>query len=932
MNRDRYQQVMQLVDQLLDRPVEERSAVLDEVCNGDGSLRREVEQILTQQLSVTGFLEHSPLDALSDLTVDPLIGSRVGSYRIIEAIGRGGMGAVYKAARDDAEYKTQVAIKLIKRGMDTDYILRRFRHERQILANLNHPNIARLLDGGTTADGLPYFVMEYVEGLPIDDYCAAHKSSIKERLVLFQRACSAVQYAHQNLVIHRDLKPSNILVTGKGVPKLLDFGIAKLLQADADESAPALTATELRVMTTHYASPEQIKGEQVTTATDVYSLGVVLYELLTGRRPYRFKSHNPGAVARVICEQEPERPSKAATGEVSAAGASGLSKPENNSQNRLSRGSKNANRRTHAAGSELRGDIDAIVLMALRKEPERRYASVEQFSEDVRRYLAKLPVRARKNAATYRAAKFLKRHQVGATVTVLLLITLLAGMVATIWQSRVARAERARAERRFNEVRRLANAALFDYHDAIASLPGSTPVRERLVKDALEYLDSLAQDAGDDSSLRQELATAYIRVGDVQGRPYRSNLGQTDGALASYRKALQILEPLSASDPANLEVKRSLATAYERVGNIQWRKGDFADALQKNEKALTLRQGLFAADPSNITYRRELADSYIYVGDVLPVNCQKVERSVECYESILESHRKALEIREALAKGSPADAELRRDLAQAYMRVGFGLTHNADAKPEYLRQALESHGKALVIREELALANPDNARDRRNLADQYMLRSDSQVLNGYVSDSLVGYRKALAIFKELSVADSSNAEARLDLSFALTKLAAAEAMAGNVGAAKKNYAEALPVLERLLAVDPNVEVMQVTASVHVRLSELSEKAGDLSGAIENYDKAVDITERFGAVNSFPTLPSDLAMHYHRMGGLYAKSANRAPNSQRAEKWHAAKLWFQKSLDIYLDLKSKHALGSADANKPAEIAREIDKCEAALKKR
>src|SRR5438067_8184435 len=311
--------------------------------------------------------------------------------------------------------------------MDTDAVLRHFRNERQILAGFDHPNIARLFDGGTTDDGLPYFVMEYVAGLPINEYCSAHKVSLVDRLKLFREVCRAVSYAHRHTVIHRDIKMSNILVTSEGTPKLLDFGIAKILTPGTGQEA-LMTMTGVRPMTPEYASPEQVRGEPVTTASDVYSLGVVLYELLTGRSPYRFTSRSPADVARAITDTVPQRPSTV----VSA----------NNQQLQIS---------NHKS---LRGDLDNIVLMALRKEPERRYQSVEQFSEDIGRHMTARPVRARKDTVGYRAGKFVRRNKVATAAASLVFLSLISGIAATICEAQQANAENARAERRFNDVRR----------------------------------------------------------------------------------------------------------------------------------------------------------------------------------------------------------------------------------------------------------------------------------------------------------------------------------------------------------------------------------------------------------------------------------------------------------------------------------------------
>jgi serine/threonine-protein kinase len=352
------------------------------------------------------------------------------------------MGVVYLAVRADDQYQKRVAIKLVKRGMDTEEILQRFRNERQILASLDHPNIARLFDGGITANGLPYFVMEYIEGLPIDVYCDRHKLNTTERLKLFSAVCSAVHYAHQHLIVHRDLKPTNILVIAEGVPKLLDFGIAKLLHQEHSSKSITHTMTGMRLMTPEYASPEQARNEPITTASDVYSLGVLLYKLLTGHHPYHFMNFSPREIERVICEQQPSKPSTAISRMKQAADDGGKAVqtllPETISA--AQKGGLEKLRR------QLAGDLDNIVLMALHKEPKRRYASVEQFSEDIRRHWEGLPVTAHKDTLGYRSVKFIKRHKIGVSAIALVLITLVAGIAGIGWQARIAAKERNKAE------------------------------------------------------------------------------------------------------------------------------------------------------------------------------------------------------------------------------------------------------------------------------------------------------------------------------------------------------------------------------------------------------------------------------------------------------------------------------------------------------
>src|SRR5438874_8474118 len=536
---ERWKQVEVVFGQALELPAGERAAFIQKNCEGDEELRREVESLLESHASAGRFIDQPDI-FLKDDDASVAAGQLIGAYRIVREIGRGGIGAVYLAERADEQYQKRVAIKLIKRGMDTDSVLRHFRNERQILASFDHPNIARLFDGGTTEDGLPYFVMEYVEGLPINEYCSAHGLSVVDRLKLFREVCAAVSYAHRHTVIHRDIKMSNIFVTSEGTPKLLDFGIAKILAPGAGAEG-LMTMTGVRPMTPEYASPEQIRGEPVTTASDVYSLGVVLYELLTGRSPYRFTSRAPHDVERAITEQEPTRPST----------ATGLHRKQH---------SELSNRKL------LRGDLDNILLMALRKEPARRYQTVDQFAEDIRRHLESRPVRARKDTIGYRARKFVRRNKVAVAASLLILVSLIGGLIATAWHAHRATVQKALAERRFNDVRQLAHSVLFDYHDAIKNLPGATRVRERLVKDALNYLDSLAREATGDPALQRELAAAYERVGDVRGEAFGASLGDRAGATDSYRKALTIREALVAAAPRDVQNRRDLAIISRKIG------------------------------------------------------------------------------------------------------------------------------------------------------------------------------------------------------------------------------------------------------------------------------------------------------------------------------------------------------------------------------
>src|SRR5580704_8333415 len=387
METNRWRRIEHLFQSALDCAPARRAAFLDSSCAGDASLRQEVESLLASY-DKGGFTETPAfaegLKLLEENDERSLAGQNIGPYKVIRKLGQGGMGAVYLAGRADQAFHKEVAIKLIKRGQDSDDVIRRFRAERQILASLDHPNITRLLDGGTTDDGLPYFVMEYIQGQPIDTYCDSNKLDTTERLKLFQSVCAAVHFAHQNLVIHRDIKAGNILVTSEGVPRLLDFGIAKLLAANP--SPADRTVTLVRRMTPLSASPEQVRGENITTASDVYSLGVLLYKLLTGHSPYRMEGRSPDEFERAICEEVSDKPSSVIDRVENSAAESTIT-PQSVSETR--EGTPDKLRR------RLRGDLDNIALMALRKEPQRRYSSVLQFSEDIRRHLQGLPVTAR---------------------------------------------------------------------------------------------------------------------------------------------------------------------------------------------------------------------------------------------------------------------------------------------------------------------------------------------------------------------------------------------------------------------------------------------------------------------------------------------------------------------------------------------------------
>jgi serine/threonine protein kinase len=549
----------------LERPPEDRPAFLAEACGGNEALRQEVESLLAAHEHDDAFIDPPRFGALSgllrdDLPEDALVDRRIGAYQLQRLIASGGMGSVYLAARADGQFQAQVAIKLIKREVVSREAIRRFLHERQTLANLKHPNIARLYDGGVSEEGLPYQAMEYVDGQPIDEYCDQHRLSTTARLRLFQAVCAAVHYAHQHLIVHRDLKPSNILVTADGVPKLLDFGIAKVLDAQRGNVQTALTVTVQRAMTPEYASPEQIRGEPITTATDVYSLGVILYELLTGHRPYRVKSLLLYELERAICEEAPDKPSAAIHRTIAA--------PTEDASDTLTITSAAVSQTRDGQPAKLHrrlvGDVDAIVLMALHKDPRRRYASTEQLSEDIRRHLDGLPVLARKDTAGYRAATFVRRHKRGVVAAGAIAVSLLAGIVGTSWAARVAIRARQRAEAEAENARvetRKAQRVTGFLQKVLTSADPSNLGRNVSV---LEVLDAAARNVAAEFGQDREVEAA---IHSAIGMTYLS-LGRFDDAESHARAALEIQSVIHGGDHADVALHLgNLAAVLHAKGN-----------------------------------------------------------------------------------------------------------------------------------------------------------------------------------------------------------------------------------------------------------------------------------------------------------------------------------------------------------------------------
>jgi eukaryotic-like serine/threonine-protein kinase len=835
---DRWQQVKEVLHEVLQIPPRQRPSFLDNACIGDQTLRQEVESLLLEESAGTeGFLGSLDL-SLEDVRYGNAswIGRRIGSYEIIDIIGEGGMGSVYRAARADEQYQKQVAIKIVKLGLGTPFALARFRAERQILANLEHPNIARLLDGGTTEDGLPYVVMELVEGQPIDQYCETHKLSIDDRLRLFRTVCLTVQHAHQHLVVHRDLKPGNILVTADGTPKLLDFGIAKILDTGSVPSGTEHTVSLLRMLTPEYASPEQVRGDTVTTATDVYSLGVILYRLLTGTHPYSLDRCSPEQMMKAICETEPVKPSTAVLRPEETAG-----------EGAVAGGDVVADGSADKLSKRLRGDLDNVVLMALRKDAHRRYSSAGQFAEDIQRYLVSLPVIARKDTSRYRASKFVVRHKVGVVAVVAIVLTLASGLAVTLREARIARQQteiarqqRAQAEERFKDLRQVANSFMFEFHDAIRPLAGATPVRALLVRRSREYLDRLAHDANGDPSLQQELATAYMKLGDIQGNPAEADLGDANAAKVSYQNALAILQPLLASHPNERALQLQAAALDDRIA-LHSSAQECVDLLHK---AIDIREALLALDPADVQLRRDLASSYaeLSLHYANPYTISYLLGSA----TGMRYARKSLDLRQPLLDAAPNDAISLFDVFESYHyvadmlwvtghprealhyqmsirdRMRAFIDHNP-TNSEARRLLVTGEGRIASVLEELGelsrawevlqpahrgilaigASDTKNVQIQRQEISGYNLVGELALKMGKFKEAIRNHRQAVAFSLSLIKIDPTNSDSQYRLANSYQALGNALAVGGNLKEAEENSKKGAEIRQSLVLADPS---------------------------------------------------------------------------------------------------------------------------------
>jgi non-specific serine/threonine protein kinase/serine/threonine-protein kinase len=718
MTAARWGEVKTILASLLETDPGQRAAAMDRLCGSDSELRSSVESLLALEQKAGALLDSAAAPGAQWRAEAPAP-ETIGPYRVVQEIGRGGMGVVYLGERADGQYRKQVAIKLITAAHPDGQTGRRFERERQILAQLEHPGIARLLDGGATAGGQPYFIMEYVDGLPLLEFCRRSTLGVGARLLLFLQIADAVGYAHRRLIVHRDLKPGNILVTAEGQAKLLDFGLGQMIggQQPGDEITQAGPAP----MTPAYASPEQIRGESYTVAGDVYSLGVILFELLAGRRPYAATTSYLD-LARAICDDE--APPLADAVDAAAPNAAVLRR-------------------------RLRGDLETIVAKAFEKDPHRRYPTVDEFAADLRRFLEGRPVAARKPTWRYRAARLAARHRIAVPAGALALLLIVGFAAFGWWEAR-------RSERRFNQVRGLAHAVMFELYDAIAPLPGSTAARALLARRALQYLENLSQEAGYNRSLQREVGLGYERIGEVEGDLSQSSLGRVPASLESLRKGAGILERLAAGSPGDAGLRHDYLRAAVDLARAYGQAGQFDAEIAQARRTVGIAEVAAGAYPEDVAALSDMEAALAGLADAL-INEKRYPEAIVLRERVQSLARRVAALHDS--------RESERSLAVAEKRLGalYGVTGRMeDCRREY--------EMARSIDERRFARNPQDMRAGMDLSYDYSDLGWAAREMNRLDDALQFHRQALELRQQAAQADPQDFRAASAVAASMRKI------------------------------------------------------------------------------------------------------------------------------------------------------------------
>jgi serine/threonine protein kinase len=893
---DRWNLIDEIFHAALERPLPERHKYVLNACGDDSELRLEVESLLANDrdaAATIGSLVVSDLRAIVKESSAGEIGSRIGPYKLLRELDSGGMGIVYLAVRSDDQYFQIVAIKMIRKGMESPALLQRFGTERQVLATLNHPNIGTILDGGETSDGRPFIVMEFVEGQPITQACENLGLSIRRRIELFRSLCSAVHYAHQKLVIHRDIKPSNVLVTSDGAVKLIDFGISKPIAAGLISGGPSSMATTGLVLTPDYASPEQLSGLELTTSTDIYSLGVLLYELLTGSRPYTLHGLSYAAAERLVCLGEIRKPSAA---------------PELSDKTR----------------KELAGDLDRIILMAMEKDPSRRYQTALHLNEDLLRYLEGKPVLARKATSLYRLQKFVRRHRTATLLTCAMVVMIGASVLLYSWQSR-------RAERRVNQIESLADSTISDMAEKLQNSSASVETQAALFQGAIQYLNQLRQSSKNDPRILLQLSKSYRRLGNLEGSPFVANLGNRAVAAASFQEALQTALAAQARLPG-AESSTAVIIAYHQLGQFETFAGDLDIARDHYKRCLALAHEFLREKPDDPLRKQLLGASYAGLGYVEYSNLET--------DQAVQNDRAAVQAVGDQPTGNEADD---RRLTAFYARLGRDLNELGS-----YTETIAVYKKAIPIAEDLVRKYPSDQNKRiafvlyNNFTD---LLAGIETLNvGQADQARVYARKALESAEERVASDSRNVQARSDLAYAfvdmghslrstrpfdsadwyrksieLTKqlgndtdtqleLAARDEELASGLTAPTQVPERLRLLQDANTIrqaiarkrpNPPIDRVRLMRS-YCRLSDAELAMRDLADARMYADSSLPFLKEFNTASPSLLVLRELGFCYETLGNVQRRMAmdRTLPSADRESAAAAAHDWYGKSLDVW----------------------------------
>ena len=814
----------QLFDQALALPPSERDAFARETCGKDEQMLARLRSLLTahdQEQEASEILQRS----LSQMQ-EPLR-RRLGPYEIDSLLGRGGMGAVYLARRADGQYEKTVAIKIVDLPLATEAFYDRFRQERQILAGLDHPHIARLLDGGVSDDGILFLVMEYVEGVRIDEYCRSHNLTLEEKLRLFIAVCGAVQFAHRNLVIHRDIKPDNVLVSEDGTPHLLDFGTAKLIARDGSVETRGLTREGFLSFTPEYASPEQVLGRPIGTTSDVYSLGVLLYQMLTGRLPYELSDFSAEEMIRIVCERPIARP-------------------------------------TSADNTFPDADLEAILTKALRKEPEQRYQSVEQLTADLQAYLDHKPVLARKGNLQYLAAKFVRRNRLAISLTAGIVLAVIAGTVAVLHQTRATRAAEQTTEANANDMSHLSDTLLTQLDDTIKQLPGSTQAQQVLVSRVLENLNRAAQNPHSNLPTQISLVNAFVRLGNLQANPYEQNLGDTAGALQSLGKAMEIATHLEEQHPHDPAVLLALARAQDSRGEILSFANNNAGAAENLQASVKTYEELLSTQAATPALFFEAGSVIDVLGDLMGQDTGFADA-----EAALLEYRRAISMDDRALAIDPNFMPSRRGLVSMHLKIANVLL---DAEPA---AALEELRGAMARLD--ALPKSEQSRLDLKRLQALLLRKQGVALAdlGRYSEANPLFAQATSAYQAIAGTDERDVRALRDLDRLLTNEtfsyeSAANPLLASPGAssrkslaiAEKLEAERADVLTRLLKLQPNdTSTKQELAAVTVRMDALKDPpATSDEVALQKDREALNVLRDAASDSKSSPMQLDLAFH------------------------------------------------------------------------